>query len=170
MKRALLADTDLCIGCFACEVACKQEHNLPVGVRWMEIVQEGPTEVNGRLVMAFIPTHCMHCGKPPCKEACPTNAIYQRSDGVVLIDQEKCIGCGACIEACPFGAPQYMEEKNIVQKCDLCVERTDQELLPACVQHCPTGALIFGTPNLLADKIRNRQTEKMVWRFEYGDF
>jgi Fe-S-cluster-containing dehydrogenase component len=76
--------------------------------------------------------------------ACPVAAISKRSDGIVLFSEELCIGCKACVEACPFGAPQYSSEKDIVRACTLCVERIDQGLKPSCVHHCPTNALYLG--------------------------
>lgn len=161
-KKSLLVDIDLCYGCFSCEVACKQEHGLGVGPHFIKVKQVGPTRIGGKLVMDFVPMACRHCAKPACIEACPEGAIYKRSDGVVLIIEEKCTGCQMCIEACPFGAPQFIAEKNIVQMCDLCIERTDQGLLPACVHHCPTGALIFGDPNLLSEQIRQRRAESIT--------
>ena len=161
-KKSLLVDTDLCYGCFSCEVACKQEHGLPAGTNFITVHQVGPTRIGGKLKMDFVPMACKHCGKPACIEACPEDAIYKRSDGIVLISEEKCTGCQICIEACPFGAPQFVTEKNIVQKCDLCVERTDRGQLPACVHHCPTEALIFGDPRILSERIQKRQAESMV--------
>lgn len=157
MKIKLLADIDLCIGCFACETACKQEHRLPTGPRWMKVVQIGPKEMGGKLIMDFIPMHCRHCENPPCMSACPVDAVSKRNDGIVIFSEERCIGCEDCVEACPFGAPQLNPEKGVVQACNLCHERVDQGLLPACVQNCPTGALIFGEPNTLQDRIRDRQ-------------
>jgi Fe-S-cluster-containing dehydrogenase component len=159
-KKSLLVDIDLCYGCLACEVACKQEHGLAVGPHFIKVHEVGPRKAGGKLTMDYVPMACKHCGKPACIEACPEDAIYTRSDGIVLIHEEKCTGCQLCIEACPFGAPQYISQKNIVQKCDLCVERTDKGLLPACVHHCPTGALIFGDPNLLSERIRKRRAEE----------
>ena len=149
-RKALLVDIDLCYGCFACEVACKQEHELPVGPRFIRVHRIGPKKVDGKLVMDFYPMHCMHCAKPACIEACPVDAITQRSDGIVLISGEMCTGCMACIEACPFGAPQFNPASGLVEKCDLCVERVEQGKLPACVHHCPTGAIQFGDPNEFA--------------------
>jgi len=140
-SKSLQVDTDLCVGCFACVVACKQEHNLPVGVNWMRIVKEGPMKVDGKLTMRFNPIYCPNCKKPPCIDACPVGAISKRFDGIVLFDEELCTGCKECIEACPFEAIQYDPEKAVAQVCDLCVERVDKGLKPSCVLHCPTGAL-----------------------------
>jgi len=161
-KKSLLVDIDLCYGCVACEVACKQEHDLDAGPHFIKVHEVGPKKIGGKLVMDFVPMACKHCGRPACVEACPEDAIDQRSDGLVLINEEKCTGCQACMEACPFGAPQYITGKNIVQKCDLCVERIDKGQLPACVHHCPTGALIFGDPNRLSEQIRKKRAENVT--------
>ena len=147
MEKALLFDADECIGCFACEVACKQEHDLPAGENWIRISKLGPTRVGGKLRMRFAAARCRHCGKPACLEACPAGAIAKRSDGIVLFDESLCTGCKACLEACPFGAPQYNAEKRIARACNLCVKRIDRGLRPSCVHHCPTRALYFGDAN-----------------------
>ena len=155
-KRVLLVDTDLCYGCFACEVACKQEHNLPVELHWMRVHTVGPKRVDGNLKMNFYPMRCMHCSKPACVDDCPEDAITQRADGIVLISEERCTGCLKCLESCPFGTIEYNPETSLVGKCNLCVERIEQGKLPACVQHCPTGALQFGAPNELM--VRRQKT------------
>ena len=164
MKKKLLADIDACIGCFACEVACKQEHDLPVGPKWIKVVQIGPTEISGRLFMDFVPMHCRHCEKPPCMAACPVDAISKRNDGIMFFDEELCIGCTECVEACPFGAPQFNPEKEVVQACNLCYERIDKGLSPSCVQNCPTDALLFGDPNALSDRLREKQATSFLGR------
>ncbi|MFH1089950.1 MAG: 4Fe-4S dicluster domain-containing protein [Pseudomonadota bacterium] len=161
MHKKLLANIDWCIGCFACEVACKQEHQLPEGPKWIKVVQVGPEEVGGKLVMDFVPMHCRHCENPPCLAACPVDAITKRSDGLVLFNEELCIGCVECLEACPFGAPQLNPAKGVVQACNLCFERVDQGFSPACVQNCPTQALVFGDPNSFSDQLRQRQAEAL---------
>lgn len=157
-RYTMLARRDQCLGCQACEIACKQEHGIPVGPRWMRVITFGPEEVRGRLRLSFNQVRCMHCGQPPCIDACPTNAISKRADGIVLIDDELCIGCGACLEACPFAAPQFNPEKGTMEKCDLCVHRVDEGLKPACVLVCPTGTLIFGDAGQVSEEIRRRKT------------
>lgn len=163
-KYALLHDADLCVGCQACEVACKQEHDLPVGPRWIHVFPIGPEQKGNKIVLTFNSNRCMHCGKPPCIEACPVNAISKRPDGIVLINEELCIACEACIEACPFEAPQYNPIKETIQKCTLCVHRVDQGLKPACVQACQTGALVFGDFNEVAESWRTRKARKLAVR------
>lgn len=164
MSYKLLVDIDLCTGCFSCEVACKQEHSLPRGPKLIKVIQVGPNKVGNRLVMDFIPMHCMHCEKPPCIEACPVDAIGKRKDGIVLYDEDLCIGCGRCIESCPFGAPQMNPEKKIAQTCDLCHKRVDQHKLPACVENCPNNALLFGDPNDASDKFRQKSAVFLLAR------
>ena len=162
VKKSLLTHLDLCVGCFACEVACKQEHNLPIGMCWIKVVRVGPKKIGGRLFMHFAPVHCRHCGKPPCMEVCPVGAISKRSDGIVLFSDKLCIGCKICIEACPFGALQYNAEKEAVEACNLCVERVDQGLQPICAQNCPTGALRFGDTADFVLHRRNRAVKSLT--------
>jgi len=157
-QYALLVDEKRCVGCQTCEVACKQENSLPVGPKWMVVISR-IKEIDGKLVMSFPHIRCMHCANPPCIPACPTNAVTKRADGIVLIDPELCTGCMACIEACSFGAPQFNPEKNTVEMCTLCVHRIEKGLKPACVQHCPSGALQFGDINDLTELIRERRAQ-----------
>jgi len=155
-QYALIFDLKRCIGCYACEVACKQEHNLPVGPRWIRVVKKGPIVVNGQLRMDFVPVTCKHCAIPPCIEACPVNAITKREDGIVTIDPKLCNGCMECIQVCPFGAPQLNPEKKVVEICTLCVERIDKGLKPACVQSCYAKAISFGDINNLSRNKLNK--------------
>ncbi len=158
-EYALIIDTDNCVGCHACEVACKQEHNLPVGPRWLRVHSGSPTIVNGKPQFKFTVTHCMHCSRPPCRDACPVEAITRREDGAVLIDKALCIGCKKCIEACPLGVMQFDEEKEIAQKCDLCAERLDRGQTPACAAICAGHCIYFGTVDEVAEKLgRSRLT------------
>ena len=111
-EYALMVNTEDCVGCNACEVACKQEHNLPVGPRWIRVYLDGPREIEGKLQLRYIVTHCMHCSDPLCRDACPVDAITKREDGLVLIDEELCIGCKDCIEACPWELCSLMRRKG----------------------------------------------------------
>lgn len=144
MEYALIVDTEDCVGCYACEVACKQEHNLPAGPRWIRVFLVSPKEIEGKLQLRYVVTHCMHCSQPPCKDVCPVNAISKRDDGIVLVDEELCTGCKECIEACPLGVMQFNEDKGLAQKCDLCVERIDMGLKPACIAACPSHCIYAG--------------------------
>jgi Fe-S-cluster-containing dehydrogenase component len=161
MEYALIVNTDDCVGCNACEVACKQEHGLPVGPRWIRVYPDSPREIEGKLQLRYIVTHCLHCRRPPCKDACPVEAITKREDGIVLIDRELCIGCKDCIEACPLGVMQFDEEKGIAQKCDLCVARLDRGLPPACVAACPSHCIHFGDTKEITEKLGAKKL--LVW-------
>lgn len=144
MEYALMVNTKDCVGCVACEVACKQEHNLPVGPRWIRVLPDSPREIEGKLQLRYIVTHCLHCSRPSCKDACPVEAITKREDGLVLINETLCIGCKDCIEACPLGVMQFDEERGVAQKCDLCVNRLDAGGQPACVAACPSHCIYYG--------------------------
>ena len=161
MEYALIINTEDCVGCNACEVACKQEHNLLVGPRWIRVYSDGPREIEGKLRLRYIVTHCMHCSRPPCKDVCPVDAITKRDDGIVLIDEELCIGCKDCIEACPLGVMQFDEEKEVAQKCDLCVARLDRGLQPACVAACPSHCIYFGDVKEIAERLGKEKL--LVW-------
>lgn len=148
MHRALYVDLDRCFGCFTCEVACKQEHDLPVGIRWIKVVQDGPKEISGGLQLDFYPAMCKHCENPACAEACPEEAISKGTDGLVLINPDSCNGCRACLEGCPFGLMSWDASTEKASKCTLCTERLDQGLEPSCVAFCPGKALIVTTERL----------------------
>ncbi len=161
MEYALIVNTEECVGCNACEVACKQEHNLPVGPRWIRVRPDSPREIEGKLQLRYVVTHCMHCSRPPCKDVCPVEAISKREDGIVLIDEELCTGCKDCIEACPLGVMQFDVEKGVVQKCDLCVDRLDRGLQPACVTTCPGHCIYSGDIKEITDKLGQKRL--MAW-------
>ncbi len=160
-EYALIVNTRDCVGCNACEVACKQEHNLPIGPRWIKVYPDTPREIEGKLQLRYIVTHCMHCYRPLCKDACPVEAISKRDDGIVLIDEELCTGCKDCIDACPLGIMQFDEERGVAQKCDLCVARLDRGLPPACVIACPSHCIHFGDVQEITDKLGEEKL--LVW-------
>jgi len=141
-KYSLLFRKKDCMGCHACEVACKQEHSLPVGPRLVRVLEKAPD---------FIPIYCHHCAKAPCIEACPEKAISKNEMGVVLITKELCIGCMACVDACPFGAMQFFEEEGTAVKCDLCIDRISMGRAPACACVCPTGCIVYGQTKAILD-------------------
>jgi DMSO reductase iron-sulfur subunit len=159
-----LFDMERCIYCRGCETACKQQNNVEAGVRWRRVVEiESGTYPN--VTKKFVSLACMHCTNPPCMMACPVKAIYQRDDGIVLYDRSKCIGCGYCGWACPFGAPQYSqtgEFKGLMEKCTFCADRIDKGLKPACVQTCMTSALLAGTGLEISTVKREREATKLT--------
>ena len=159
-KKYLFVDLEYCNNCHACEVACKQENDSPVGVNWIKVVNYGPRIAGGQLRTDYIPIMCMHCPNHFCMDVCPTEpkAISLRDDGLIVIDPELCIGekCQKCIEACTLGVMQFNPQTNAVEKCNLCVERVDAGLLPACVAACPTKCMYYGEMNGFTQNIIKR--------------
>lgn len=167
-RWGMVLDLKRCIGCNACAVACMQENTLPRGIIWTKTVSE-EIGIYPNVTRAYIPMLCNHCEDPPCERACPTNATYITDDGIVMVDENKCIGCGACYTACPYKNRHYLKKetlekglydqqrltpfetqgyKRFVQgtmtKCTFCHNRVSVGNVPACVMTCPTEARIFG--------------------------
>lgn len=133
-----------CIGCRACEIACKDKNGLSAGPRFRRVQYiEGGTYPD---VFAYkVNISCNHCAEPGCLPACPTGAIWKRKeDGIVDIDSTLCIGCRRCEAACPYGAPQFIPELNIVSKCNLCVDEIESGRKPYCVSACMMRVLDIG--------------------------
>ena len=136
-------DQTRCIGCHACSTACKSENAVPLGVNrtYVKYVDVGQFPAARR---AFQVTRCNQCEHPPCVEACPTTAMYRRRDGIVDFDKNICIGCKACIAACPYDAIFINPEDHSAEKCNFCAHRLEAGLEPACVVVCPTEAILIG--------------------------
>lgn len=153
-------DTDRCIKCKSCEIACKQWKGLPAGSLKFRRVEEITRGTFPDVNRKFYSISCRHCAKAPCIDVCPTQAIFQRPDGIVLVDQDKCNGCRVCLEACQFGAPQF-DDDGLMQKCDMCLDRVENGQMPACASACPTQALSWGTTQELANIAVRKAAFKM---------
>ena len=166
MRYAMVIDLRKCVGCNACTAACKQANTTPPGVFWSKVLNyESGVYPQARL--RFLPMLCMHCQVAPCLEACPTGATYRGDGGLVLVDDDICVGCRYCMMACPYEARSFNstrpEEyytgqgltefeqagygehpKSAIEKCNFCYPRLQEGKLPACVVTCPGSARVFG--------------------------
>lgn len=194
-RMKFYCDTDRCIECDGCSVACAEAHELPVGIARRKVVtiNEG---VQGKEMSISIA--CMHCADAPCAQVCPVDCFYIRADGIVLHDKKTCIGCGYCLYACPFGAPQFPREglfgsKGAMDKCTMCAggpEATNSEeerhlygqnriaegKVPMCAAMCSTKALLVGESEKISEIVRLRvlardesytPADTKIWRTAY---
>jgi DMSO reductase iron-sulfur subunit len=166
-QYTLWMDIEHCVGCHACTIACKAENNTPIGVDYNRVIDVevgeflDPQKTPG-VGLTFVPMPCMHCGEPACMYVCPVGAITKRKeDGIVLINKDKCIGCRYCAWACPYGAPQYNAEANVMEKCTLCVHRIDKGQLPACVTTCIAKTRWFGELNELTALLKTQRARSV---------
>jgi Fe-S-cluster-containing dehydrogenase component len=143
MQYGFVIDHERCIGCHACTVACKAENDVPVGSfrTWVKYTEVGRfPEVRRH----FAVLRCNHCTSAPCVTICPVNALEKRANGIVDVDRDACIGCRACMQACPYDAIYLNEDLGAVEKCHFCAHRVERGLEPACVVVCPEHAIIPG--------------------------
>ena len=143
MRYGFVIDQNRCIGCHACTVACKEEHNIAVGVNrtWVKYIEKGRYPDTRRY---FAVLRCNHCDDAPCIEICPTIALFRRADGIVDFDNERCIGCKSCMQACPYDALYIDPERNTAAKCNFDASRVERGYKPACEVVCPTQAILSG--------------------------
>ncbi len=164
MRYGFVIDQTRCIGCHACTVACKEEHQVPLGVfrTWVKYVEKGEYPYTSR---HFGVMRCNHCDKAPCTTICPTKALYRRSDGIIDFDNQRCIGCKSCMQACPYDALYIEPSSNTAAKCNFCAHRVEAGLEPACVIVCPTQAILAGDLDDPSSKVsRTVATQKVSVR------
>ncbi|WP_420626435.1 4Fe-4S dicluster domain-containing protein [Candidatus Poriferisodalis sp.] len=139
-RLGFLMDSGACIGCHACTVACKSEHDVPLGVNrtWVNYVETGEFPHTQR---HFAVMRCNHCDDAPCISICPTGALFRASNGVVDFDDSRCIGCKGCMNACPYDALYISPDTGTAHKCNFCQHRLEVGLEPSCVSVCPTRAI-----------------------------
>lgn len=147
-QYTLLIDLDRCIGCKACQVACKIENNVDLGVFWNRVMAMGPVGQFPNLEYFYFPKQCQHCEEPLCVNVCPTGATYKTEDGIVLVDKDKCFGCQYCDWACPYGVRTKNPNTGMVEKCILCAHKDlEHGEKPACVISCEGNCRYFGDIN-----------------------
>lgn len=168
-----LCDTERCIDCNGCVVACNEGNEVPVAVNRRRVI----TIHSGKPGEKSVSVSCMHCTDAPCIAVCPVKAMYQREDGIVLVEKKACIGCGYCFMACPFGVPRFAHgevvgARGAMDKCSFCAEekqlhgqdRITADKAPRCAGMCSTRALLAGDADVIADVYRER-----VFRRGSGD-
>jgi formate dehydrogenase iron-sulfur subunit len=171
--KGVLYDITKCVGCRACQNACKRVNEMPADPNDFEGIYDNPfrlssktltlikykeIEDNGNKETIYCKYQCMHCEHPACAAACPVGALQKTPEGPVTYDKGRCIGCRYCMVACPFGVPTFDWDKALpwIHKCTFCADRQKQGLLPACVEACPVGALKFGEREELITEARQR--------------
>ena len=148
--KTIVTDLNRCVGCLGCIVACKTVNDVRVGSYRNKVLRQGPfpREEGGNwpdIDMYFLPVSCQHCASPECVTVCPTGASHiNEEDGTVQIDKDQCIGCGACLTACPYGCRYVDVDTSVAEKCDLCASITSEGGLPQCVSQCGGMARWYG--------------------------
>lgn len=168
-QKVIVTDLNRCVGCLGCTVACKVANDVTIGKYWVKVLRQGPfpREAGGNFPdvdMYFLPVSCQHCASPACVSVCPTGASQKTADGTVQIDKEQCIGCGACVSACPYDCRYVDEDAGVAMKCTLCPQLTDNGGLPQCVTQCGGMARWYGDLDEGIESFRGARGETL------GDF
>lgn len=149
VRKVLIANSRMCVGCYSCEIACREINKLPEGVYRIKVVKNSTEHnQNSKQLMNFKLIRCMQCERPQCLEVCPTKALKKQEDGIVVVDKSLCNGCKKCIEACPIHAIWFNPETGIIEKCDVCADKNFE--IPFCVKHCSSKALNYIDPGPLS--------------------
>ncbi|WP_058234381.1 DMSO/selenate family reductase complex B subunit [Devriesea agamarum] len=151
-QLAFFVNQAACTGCSACQMACKDKHDLPEGVNWRRVreytagstTQRADATFNQDVTTVYTSISCNHCDDPICVKVCPTTAMHKGEDGIVSVDPNVCIGCRYCEMACPYSAPQFNPEAGVMSKCNFCADYIAAGKTPACVAACPSRALDYG--------------------------
>ncbi|MBM2832415.1 MAG: Ni/Fe hydrogenase, partial [Dehalococcoidia bacterium] len=174
MSKGMLVDTTRCIGCRACQVACKRWNAKPVEDTWVTETGTNPPKLSSKtwtlvdirqpqqtddaMTWSFVKRQCMHCIDPACVSACPVGALTKLDNGPVIYRAERCFGCRYCMIACPFQIPKFEWDSNrpTIQKCEFCADRLANDIEPACAGTCPTQAIAFGEREELLHEAKAR--------------
>ncbi len=163
-QMALIIDHYACYGCLACEVACKQENGSDYGVKLIELREDGPRMMNGKLDFVFNVNACVHaaCDGTPCIDICPVGIIYSTDEGIVVMDSDNCVGCNICELECPIDAIRMNYGLNVTEKCNLCHHRVAEGLMPACADNiCLAHCIYFGDPVDIEKQIAAKRATAM---------
>jgi len=183
-RKALLISPELCIGCKACQVACKSWNLLPATKTKNNGTYENPPDLNAAnynkiryseipsekdpVRWLFVSQRCMHCEDAGCMKICSTpGALYRTKDGAVATNKDKCIGCRLCLAGCPFNIPRYGGDDRL-SKCTMCADRMENGMIPMCAKTCPTGAISFGARHELIAKAKKAGYSKVYGEKDLG--
>jgi tetrathionate reductase subunit B len=163
-RYAMVVDLRKCVGCQACTVGCSIENQTPIGqfrttVKQYEVSLIDGSKITKEVKSFMLPRLCNHCENPPCVAVCPVQATFQREDGIVMVDNSRCVACAYCVQACPYDARFINEETLTADKCTFCAHRLEKGLLPACVETCVGGARVIGDLKDPSSEINRLLTE-----------